>query len=231
MIVICGRCSTRNVASLGSLLVQCWRCRAVCQVDYPRAASASQAGRRTPDLHPVRRRQSSAPFDAERDTHVASERQRGAGEDSSVEQREAAASSSPRGSAWRLRRERVFFRLLKGRRGGAAAALATRTTRRSAAPDPQQQQPQAGLEFEQRYERERTASAGRQVRRAREGDVDALSANDPRDLATPSARSAAQQTAAASTSEEGVRRHQRTKRVKQQISLTFRRVLWRRQVG
>ncbi|PFH32360.1 zinc finger domain, LSD1 subclass domain-containing protein [Besnoitia besnoiti] len=35
MIVICGRCSTRNISCLGSLYVECWQCRTVCQVDYP----------------------------------------------------------------------------------------------------------------------------------------------------------------------------------------------------
>ncbi|EPT30721.1 zinc finger domain, LSD1 subclass domain-containing protein [Toxoplasma gondii ME49] len=35
MIVICGRCSTRNISCLGSLYVECWQCHTVCQVDYP----------------------------------------------------------------------------------------------------------------------------------------------------------------------------------------------------
>nr|CEL65823.1 TPA: zinc finger domain, LSD1 subclass domain-containing protein [Neospora caninum Liverpool] len=39
MIVICGRCSTRNISCLGSLYVECWQCRTVCQVDYPAAGS------------------------------------------------------------------------------------------------------------------------------------------------------------------------------------------------
>ncbi|KEP61658.1 UNVERIFIED_CONTAM: zinc finger domain, LSD1 subclass domain-containing protein [Hammondia hammondi] len=43
MIVICGRCSTRNISCLGSLYVECWQCHTVCQVDYP-ADGASVLG-------------------------------------------------------------------------------------------------------------------------------------------------------------------------------------------
>lgn len=41
MIVICGRCSTRNISCLGSVYVECWQCHTVCQVDYPTPAAAA----------------------------------------------------------------------------------------------------------------------------------------------------------------------------------------------
>ncbi|KAF8821960.1 zinc finger domain, LSD1 subclass domain-containing protein [Cardiosporidium cionae] len=39
MIVICGRCNSRNIAPLGSSYVECWLCHIVCEVNYPDMSS------------------------------------------------------------------------------------------------------------------------------------------------------------------------------------------------
>lgn len=201
MIVICGRCSTRSVASLGGHLVQCWRCRAVCQVEYPhinRRTTRDSEGGVSGAPRNFLRGESPCP-------------------DNGNERISQDPPSRNFGSAalnFTARRTR-FLRLFKVRRNATSPLRNSRLRTSGNNQTSEVTSLQEGLvQTQPPTDAERNANSTR--------EPESSSQNETNEATTTTQNYGA---------ERMRRRRQRPGRVKDQISLTFRRVLWRKPVS